>query len=101
MLFGLVLAGPVGPVVALPSEVLRPESRSTGFGAWQTVYHVGMTVVPPVAGLLLDVTRSARTPVVFAGVLWLMIIPPLLVFRILVPRPPSPRPATGPGPGRA
>ena len=85
LLFGVVLGAPV-PVVALPSEVLRPESRSTGFGVWQTVYHVGMAVVPPLAGFLLDVTRSARAPLVFAGVLWLLIIPPLVAFRSVTRR---------------
>ena len=68
--------------MALPSEVLRAESRSTGFGAWQTVYSAGLAVVPPVAGLLFDRTQSASPPLVFAGGLWLMIVPSLLAFRL-------------------
>ena len=82
LLFGLTLAGPVPAIVALPSEVLRAESRSTGFGAWQTVYNVGLAVVPPMAGLLFDVTHSASGPLVFAGALWLMIVPSLGAFRL-------------------
>lgn len=83
VLFVLTLSGPIAAIVALPSEVLRAESRSTGFGAWNTVYHVGMAVLPPVAGYLLDVTHSAASPLLFAGALCFMVVPSLRAFRLL------------------
>jgi MFS family permease len=83
VLFVLTLSGPIAAIVALPSEVLQAESRSTGFGAWNTVYHVGMAVLPPVAGYLLDVTHSAASPLFFAGALCFMVVPSLRAFRLL------------------
>jgi len=90
VLFGLAFAPPTSAIVALPSEVLRPESRSTGFGAFWAVYYLGMAVVPSVAGYLLDATGNAATPVWFSGLLWVMILPVLVVFRVLQHRwPPA------------
>lgn len=61
----------------------RPENRSTGFGAFQTVYFGGLTVILPLAGYVLDATGSAAGAVWFAGLLWLLILPSLLLFRWL------------------
>lgn len=83
VLFGFAFAPPTSAVVALPSEVLRPESRSTGFGTFWAVYYLGMGVVPWVAGRLLDATGNTAAPVWLAGLLWLTILPALSAFRVL------------------
>lgn len=83
ILFGLAFAAPTAAIVALPGEVLRPESRSTGFGAFWALYYVGMASIPAVAGYLLDVSGRAALPVWFGGALWLMILPTIFVFRWL------------------
>ena len=72
-----------GGINSLPSEVLRPESRSTGFGVYFTVYYVGLALVPPIAGFLQDISGTAVAPVLFAGLITALTLVALLVFRIL------------------
>ena len=83
LLFGLLRGACTGGIMALPSEVLRPGSRNAGFGLSSTIYFLGLTVIPPLAGWILDKTRNADTPLWFAMGLWLMIPLTLLVFRVL------------------
>ena len=87
VLFGIASAPAVVGVLTLPGEVLRPESRATGFGIFYTLLYLGFALLPPVAGYLLDATRSAAVPLWFSGLLWLSIVPALLVFRWLQCRP--------------
>lgn len=81
--FGLAVGVPTGAVIALPADVLRRESRNTGFGVFYTVYWIGMAFMPPLAGYLLDATGGATVPIWLGGLLWLMILPTLVVFRFL------------------
>ena len=83
ILFGVVAGVSPGAVMSLPGEVLRPESRATGFGLFFTTYYIGMALLPPVAGFLHDLVGSAVAPVWFSGFLWLMISASLLAFRLL------------------
>ena len=83
LLFGLLRGGCTGGIMSLPAEVLRPQSRGTGFGVFFTVYYAGMALIPPVAGYLLDVTGRPATAIWFGGSLWLMIPVSLLTFRLL------------------
>ena len=48
----------VGPIMALPGDLLTPASRSTGLGVYYTVYYLGTVVLPALGGWLLDVTGS-------------------------------------------
>src|SRR5262249_58142162 len=41
---------PTGTLVSAPAGVLRAESRGPGMGFFYTVYYLGMTLLPPVAG---------------------------------------------------
>ena len=72
--------------MALPSEVLRPGSRNAGFGVSSTRYFIGLSVIPPLAGWILDTTQRPEAPVWFAMTLWLMIPVTLLLFRFLQQR---------------
>lgn len=81
--FGLLRGGCTGGIMALPSEVLRPGSRNAGFAVSSTVYFIGLSAVPPLAGWLLDSTRDPRAPLWLGVVTWLMIPLTLLVFRVL------------------
>ncbi|MBS0336467.1 MAG: MFS transporter [Proteobacteria bacterium] len=83
LLFGLLRGGCTGGIMALPSEVLRPGSRNAGFGVSSTMYFVGLSAIPPLAGWILDATRKPEAPIWFAMGLWLMIPLTLLVFRVL------------------
>jgi MFS family permease len=83
LLFGLLRGGCTGGIMALPSEVLRPGSRNAGFGVSSTMYFVGLSAIPPLAGWMLDATRKPEAPIWFAMGLWLMIPLTLTAFRVL------------------
>ena len=51
---GLLGGLPTGTLVSAPAGVLRTESRGAGMGFFYTVYYLGMTLLPPVAGRLQD-----------------------------------------------
>lgn len=83
LLFGLLRGACTGGIMALPAEVLRPGSRNAGFGLSSTVYFLGLTIIPPLAGWILDATQNHDAPLWFAVGLWLMIPLTLLLFRVL------------------
>lgn len=83
LLFGLLRGACTGGIMALPSEVLRPGSRNAGFGLSSTVYFLGLSVIPPLAGWILDATQNHDAPLWFATGLWMMIPFTLLLFRVL------------------
>jgi MFS family permease len=83
ILFGALRGGCTGGLMSLPSLVLRPESRSTGFALVSAAYFICMAVLPPIAGYLLDATGNAAAPLWFAGLLWLLISVLLAVFLAL------------------
>jgi predicted MFS family arabinose efflux permease len=60
---GVALGGIVGPVVALPAAVLRPEHRALGMGFFWAVYFLLLTLLPPLAGLARDLTGVAGAPI--------------------------------------
>ena len=82
VMWGLLRGLCPGGINALPSEVLRPESRSTGFGVYFTVYYVGLALVPPIAGFLQDISGTAVAPVLFAGLITALSLLALLAFRV-------------------
>ena len=51
---GLLGGLPAGTLVSAPTGSLRAESRGAGMGLFYTVYYIGMTLLPPVAGRLQD-----------------------------------------------
>jgi MFS family permease len=83
LLFGFLRGGCTGGLMSLPSQVLRPESRTTGFAVVSAVYFACMAFLPPIAGWLLDVTGSPAAPLLFAAVLWAAITSVLVAFRLL------------------
>jgi cyanate permease len=83
LLFGLLRGGCTGGIMALPSQVLRPESRSAGFAIAAAVYFIGMAVFPAIAGYVLDATANTAAPLWFAGLLWILIPVLLGAFKFL------------------
>ncbi len=83
VLFGALRGGCTGGIMTMPSQVLRLESRNTGFAVVSAMYFVCMAVFPAIAGYLLDVTANTAAPMWFAAVLWLAISVLLGVFRYL------------------
>jgi MFS family permease len=87
---------PPGPIVALASEVLRPQVRSAGMGIYYTWLYAGLALGPMLAGLISDLTRDPAAPVYLIGVLALLTVSALGLFRILQARG-FPAAVAGPG----
>lgn len=98
---GVVLACLMGPppgaLMAMPSRVLRPESRASGLGLFLTVYFVVMALGPAVAGMLRDGFGPAA-PILFGAAMFFLITPLVALFGTLT-RPalvPIPAPTVAP-----
>ena len=79
---------PAGLIMALPAQVLRPESRAGGMGVYFTCYYVAMATLPGAAGLARDVSGSAAAPALFAAAMMLLCIVGLLLFSAVARVPP-------------
>ena len=83
VILSAVLGFTVGMVMALPGEVLSPQSRATGLGLYYTMYYIGTGILPAIAGWIQDISGSA-TYVIWFSATCLAIAPlSLLAFRIL------------------
>jgi predicted MFS family arabinose efflux permease len=65
----LLIGLPAGPVMAMPAQALRPQSRAPGMGVFYTCYYAAMAVLPGLAGMARDFTGSPAAPVLFAAVM--------------------------------
>ncbi len=81
-MLGVVAGVPAGAMMALPAQVLRPQSRGPGMGVFFTWYYVGMAVLTPAAGLVRDLTAHPGAPLILAGSLEIAAIAILALFRI-------------------
>jgi predicted MFS family arabinose efflux permease len=87
VLFGLFTGPGAAPIVALPSEVLRPDNRGPGLGVFFTWYYFAMAVGPPFAGAGRDWTGSSSTPLLIAAGMYVAIIVVILAFRSYAGKP--------------
>ena len=83
LLYGLTFGAWPGAIMALPSQFLSPQGRSTGFGVFYTVFYGIMAILPPVAGWLKDFTGGATASILFGGTLVALTLVALAGFRIL------------------
>ena len=51
---GLVMALAPGPIMTLPAQILRPETRAFGMGVFFAVYYAVMMAGPAIAGAIAD-----------------------------------------------
>ncbi len=70
-----------GLIMALPAQVLRPESRGGGMGIYFTCYYAAMAVLPGAAGLARDLSGSAAAPALFAAAMMLLCVLALMLFH--------------------
>jgi MFS family permease len=78
---GLVLGLAIGVIMALPSEVLRPESRGVGMGVFYTLMYIGQAGLPPLGGAIQDAIGGTAASLYFAAFLVLAVLPLLALFR--------------------
>jgi MFS family permease len=83
LMFGTIRGGCTGGLMSLPSRVLSPESRNTGFAVVSAAYFICMTAFPAIAGWLLDWTGRPDATMWFAALLWFLITVLLGVFLLL------------------
>jgi predicted MFS family arabinose efflux permease len=77
----LAIGVPAGLIMALPAQVLRPNSRSGGMGVFFTCYYVAMAFMPGAAGLARDLSGSAAAPALFAAAMLLLCVLALMLFH--------------------
>jgi MFS family permease len=77
-----ILFGPqAGIIMSLPTQVLSPEKRASGMGFFYSFYYLGLAAIPPLAGLMGDLSGDPAAPLVFGAAVGLGIIPFLVLFR--------------------
>jgi predicted MFS family arabinose efflux permease len=81
----LAIGVPAGLIMALPAQVMRPESRGSGMGVFFTCYFVAMAILPGAAGLMRDISGSPATPALFAAAMVLLCMLALALFRAVAP----------------
>lgn len=77
---------PPGPIVALASEVLRPQVRNTGMGIFYTLLYMGLSLGPVLAGFASDTTGNPAAPVYLIAALAVLTVLVLGLFRGLQAR---------------
>jgi predicted MFS family arabinose efflux permease len=68
----LLIGLPAGPIMAMPAQSLRAESRAPGMGIFYTCYYAAMALLPGVAGMARDLTGSPAAPVLFAAAMMMV-----------------------------
>ncbi|WP_043341407.1 MFS transporter [Belnapia moabensis] len=84
---GLAMGLPVGVIMALPAQALRPENRAVGMGLFYTWLYVGHAGLPPAAGWVQDVTGVAAAPLHAAAGFVALLVLAYAAFRLLARRP--------------
>ena len=80
---GLIFGPPAGIIMALPAQVLHPENRAAGMGLFYSCHYGGMMALTALAGFSRDLTQNAATPILFGGMLLIIAIIVLAIFRTL------------------
>ncbi len=85
-LLGILLGAPGGLIMKLPILVLKPENRSVGLGIYFACMYGGVAIVPPIAGLLQDISGDAAIPVLLASAIMIAATAVLWAFAFLQTR---------------
>ncbi|MEZ5653337.1 MAG: MFS transporter [Burkholderiaceae bacterium] len=84
LLLGVLAGLAAGPIVSLPAQFLRPQTRATGLGVSLTLYYLGMTLLPgPIGGLA---ARFGSTDAILAALIAMTIATALLTATVSVLR---------------
>lgn len=78
---GLLFGPPVGIIMSLPAEVLRPENRAPGMGIFFSCYYGGVALLTGLAGFTRDLINNPAAPILFGGMLFFITILILGLFR--------------------
>lgn len=81
MALGFLFGFGAGPIMGLPSEVLSGPTRALGMGLFFTVYYLAMLALPPLGGLIADLSGSAEATFRFGVALLVAALVCLALFR--------------------
>lgn len=80
-LAGFLMGLSAGPIMTLPSQVLKPETRAFGMGVFFAIYYAVMMVGPAIGGTIADRTGTTGAAFVLGSGLLVMCIVALLIFQ--------------------
>jgi MFS family permease len=83
LLYGLAGGAPAGVIMALTGEAMAPQRRAFGMGVFFSLYFVLMTLGPPLAGWLFDLSGDPFRPILFAVLLFVGAALSFRLFRVL------------------
>jgi MFS family permease len=78
---GAFMGLPVGIIMAMPSQVLRPASRGIGMGVFYVFLYIGHAALPPIAGAIQDAVGGTAASLTFAAALVFLVLPLFALFR--------------------
>lgn len=84
---GLVMGLAAGPIMTMPSQVLRPEARAFGMGVFFSIYYAVMMVGPAIGGKVADMQGWAGAALLLGSLMLGASIVLLAVFRQTRPAP--------------
>ena len=61
--FGVLASPPSSLIMAAAGRALSPESRAFGMGVHYTLFYLGVALLPPLAGLVRDMTGNPAAPI--------------------------------------
>jgi len=69
LFIGVAIAAglPAGPIMTLPVEAARPQSRAAAMGVYFSCYYLGMALLPAFAGWVRDRAATPSAPVLVAA----------------------------------
>ncbi len=84
---GLVFGLGAGPIVTLPSLILRPEARAFGMGIFYSIYYGVMMAAPTLAGAMADRAGSAGVAFILGALMLVVCMVTLGLFRRVTAEP--------------
>jgi predicted MFS family arabinose efflux permease len=81
VVLGLLCGLPVGPIMALPAQFLKPGTRALGMGLFYTVFNVGMLIGPLLGGGYASWTGGAAGAFDFGAIVLALCPVALLILR--------------------
>ena len=92
LLAGVVVGLAPGAMVALLPGSVPPAQLAAALGIFYATFYLGMAVMQPLAGLLLDITGSPAAPLLFAAATMALAVAALGAFRRIERARPTARP---------
>lgn len=78
---GLLMGLAAGPIMTMPSQVLRPEARAFGMGVFFAVYYAVMMGGPTIGGGIAEMTGQAATVFFLGSTMLIVCVLALWAFR--------------------